>query len=355
MPMNDGPIQKTEAYRSVMQVSEERIAPKRNSPEKDAKAGDWKSLAAKYKLHSEQTFIEMFFLAVSKNERNVKVTNNDGTVIDNPLWQERSYMADGMDINVCQPFQRGSLPKVDPQGNPYYKELLKLSERVKNPVPDRCYGLDADTFSPEEMHINRLWNIHTGISPRIYHPAIAMEFGLHKDNTELEAQCARGGAALVNAVRSVRSAAGENIMNQGADKDCIIYTFAIRGEIAYLHINWALVEGATTTFHMHLLKEFSLRTESTIVDMRAALNNLLDWLVGERQIWIKKLLKKIMERGVKASVKNPVALENTTTEGGGPSVAGNDEEEENDTDAEGAASASAGQTPNKKRKKVGHA
>ena len=354
MPMEDEPVQSTEAYRSIIQASEERIGPKRYSLEKDAKAGDWKSLAAKYKVRSEQTFIEMFFLAVSQKTRNVQVKNNDNTVTDNPLWQERSYMDDGMDINICQPFQRGSLPKVDPRGNKIYKKLLESYTRIKNPVPDRCYGLAEKVFTSEEMHINRLLNIHTGISPLIYYPAIAIEFGLHKDTIELEAQCARGGAALVNALRSVRSAAGENIMTQGADQDSVIYTFAIKGEVAYLHVNWAFVEDdTTTTFHMHLLKEFSLRSASTIVEMRAALDNLKDWMVGERKSWIKQLLQKIIERGVKAIVKNPVALENTTTEDRGASVADKDEEEENDGDAEGADSASAGQTANKKRKHAG--
>ena len=359
MPMEDEPIQSTEAYRSVIQASEERIAPKRHSPKKDAEASEWKSLAAMYKVRSEQTFIEMFFLAVSQKTRNVQVKNNDGTVTDNPLWQERSYMDDGMDINVCQPFQRGSLPKVDPQGNKTYKKLLESHARIKNPIPDRCYGLAEKVFTSEEMHINRLLNIHTGISPLIYHPSIAIEFGLHKDTVELEAQCARGGAALVNALRSVRSAAGENIMTQGADQDSVIYTFAIKGEVAYLHVNWAFVEDdTTTTFHMHLLKEFSLRRASTIVEMRAALDNLKDWMVGERKSWIKQLLQKIIKRGVEAIVKNPVALENTTTKDSGASVAGKDEEEEEeeeeeDGDAEGADSVSAGQIANKKRKNAG--
>lgn len=362
MPMEDEPIQSSEAYRSIIQASEERIAPKRHSPEKDAKSCDWKSLAAMYKVRSEQTFIEMFFLAVSQNTRNVQVKNDDGTVTDNPLWQERSYMDDGMDINVCQPFQRGSLPKVDPQGNKIYKKLLESHARIKNPVPDRCYGLAEKVFTSEEMHINRLLNIHTGISPLIYHPAIAIEFGLHKDTIELEAQCARGGAALVNALRSVRSAAGENIMTPGADQDSIIYTFAIKGEVAYLHINWAFIEAdtTTTTFHMHLLKEFSLRRASTIVEMRAALDNLKDWMVGERKSWIKQLLRKIIERGVDAIVRNPVALENTTTNESGASVADEDGEEvevveDFDGDAEGANSVSAGQSQiaNKKRKHKG--
>lgn len=346
MPMQDDPIQSTEAYRSVMQASEERIASQRHSPEKEAKAGDWKSLAAKYKVRSEQTFIEMFFLAVSQPTRNIQVKNDDGTVTENPLWQERSYMDDGMDINVCQPFQRGSLPKVDPQGNKIYKKLLESHARIKNPVPDRCYGLAEKVFTSEEMHINNLLNSYTGISPLIYHPAIAIEFGLHKDTTELEAQCARGGAALVNALRSVRSAAGENIMTQGADQDSIIYTFAIKGEVAYLHVNWAFVEGdATTTFHMHLLKEFSLRTPSTIVEMRAALDNLKDWIVGQRKGWIKRLLQKIIERGVEGIVKNPVSLENPTAEHSA-SQADKEEEEQEEQEEQDV-------NTNKRRKKGG--
>ena len=347
-------IKSTDAYRAVMETSNVRIARGRHSPEKDTKAGDFEILAAKYKTRSEQTFIEMFFLPLTQGSRNVLVEDDSGNKTENPFWKERAWADDGMDINICQPFLRNSLPKVDTRGDKNYKKLLDSHERIKNPNPDRCYGLAEDAFTTEELRINHLLHKYIGISHGIYHPSIVIEFGLHKSITELEGQCARGGAALVNAIRSVRSAAGEDIMVDGADQDSMIYTFAISGEIAYLHVNWAFVEGSSTTFHMHLVKEFSLRRGPTIMEMRGALNNLLDWTVGDRQLWIKGLLQKIDAKGNKLVVPTPITLESTTDDGS-IVMEENGDEREGELAGGMAASVSGGGTPNKKRKNDGPA
>ena len=352
MPMEDLAISSTEAYRLVMEASNARIVRERCSPEKDAKAGEYKVLAANYKTRSEQTFIEMFFLPLTQGSRNVPVKDDSANETENPFWRERAWADDGMDINICQPFLRNSLPKVDTKGDKNYKKLLDSHERIKNPNPDRCYGLAKQAFSTEELRINHLLHKYIGISHGIYHPSIVIEFGLHKSITELEGQCARGGAALVNAVRSVRSAAGEDIMAEGADQDSLIYTFAISGEIAYLHVNWAFVQGISTTFHMHLVKEFSLRRGPTIMEMRAALNNLLDWTVCDRKTWIKGLLRKIDAKGNSVVVPTPITLESTTDDGS-IVIVGNEDDREDELASGMAASTSGFGTPNKKRKTDG--
>ena len=349
MPMENLAIKSTDAYRVVMEVSNARIARERCSPDKDAKASDFEVLAAKYKTRSEQTFIEMFFLPLTQGSRNVLVKDDSGNETENPFWRERAWADDGMDINICQPFLRNSLPKVDTKGDKNYKKLLDSHERIKNPNPDRCYGLAEQAFTTEELRFNHLLHKYIGISHGIYHPSIVIELGLHKSITELEGQCARGGAALVNAVPSVRSAAGEDIMVGGADQDSLVYSFAISGEIAYLHVNWAFVEGTSTTFHMHLVKEFSLRRGPTIMEMRGVLNNLLDWTVGDRQTWIKGLLRKIDAKGNRVTVPTPITLESTTDDGS-IIIVGNEDEEEDQLASGMAASTSGGGTPNKKRK-----
>ena len=352
MPMEDEAISSTEAYRLVMEASTARIARERCSPDKDAKADEYKVLAKNYRTRSEQTFIEMFFLPLTQGSRNVPVIDDNNNETENPFWRERAWADDGMDINICQPFLRGSLPKVDTKGDKNYKKLLDSHERIKNPNPDRCYGLAKPAFSTEELRINHLLHKYIGISNGIYHPSIIIEFGLHKSITELEGQCARGGAALVNAVRSVRSTAGENIMAEGADQDSLIYTFAISGEMAYLHVNWAFVQGISVTFHMHLVKEFSLRRGPTIMEMRAALNNLLDWTVYDRKTWIKGLLRKIDARGNSVVVPTPITLESTTDDAS-IVIVGNEAESEDRLASGMAASTSGVGTPNKKRKSDG--
>ena len=354
MPMGNLAIKSTDAYRVVMEVSNARITRERYSPDKDAKADEFEVLAAEYKTRSEQTFIEMFFLPLTQGSRHVLVNDGSSNEIENLFWRERAWAEDGMDINICQPFLRNSLPKVDTKGDKNYKKLLGSHERIKNPNPNRSYGLAEEAFTIEELHINHLLHKYIGISHGIYHSSIVIEFGLHKSITELEGQCARGGAALVNAVRSVRSASGEDIMVRGADQDSLIYTFAISGEITYLHVNWAFVEGTSTTFHMHLVREFSLRRGPIIMEMRDALNNLLDWTVGDRQTWIKGLLGKIDAMGNSVVVPTLITLESTTDDGSIVMVGIEDEREE-ELPSGISASVSGGGTPNKKRKQDGPA
>ena len=239
------------------------------------------------------------------------------------------------------------MPKVDTRGDKNHKKLLDSHERIKNPNPNRCYGLAEDAFTTGELRINHLLHKYIGISHGIYHPSIVIKFGLHKSITELEGQCARGGAALVNAVRSVRSAASEDIMTDGADQDSMIYTFAISGEIAYLHVNWAFVEGSSTTFYMHLVKEFSLRRGPTIIEMRGALNNLLDCTVGDRQTWIKALLQKIDAKGNRLVIPALITLESTTDDSS-VVIVGNEDERDDELAGGMAASVSGGTRSAKK-------
>lgn len=344
MPIEDQAIKSTEAYQAVMEISQARISRERHSPEKAAKASDYELLAAEYKERNEQTFIEMFFLPLMQRVRNVEVINDKGINTDNPWWEERAWADDGLDINVSRPFLRQSLPKVDTKDNRNLKKLLESHERIKNPVPDRCYALSQKAFTTEENQINLLLHKYTGISAGIFNPSVIIEFGMSKPILELEGQCARGGAALVNAFRCVRSAADENIMAPGADQDSLIYSFAITGVAACLFVHWAYVDGTNTTFHMHIVEEYSLRRGVTIVEMRGALNNLQDWTVGDRKVQIKALLHKIAAKGNQVAVPSPIALESATEE------TENTERDENEQASEAAASLSVGTTPNKKRK-----
>lgn len=344
-------ILSTDDYRTISATARTHLARERHSPEKYAKADEFSALAGKYKARSEQTFIEMFFLPLTRHARNVRIEDGDGNDVEHPLWTERPWAEDGLDINVCQPFLRGSLPKVDTRGDKNWQKLLDTHERIKNPCPDRCYGLAQEAFTMEEFRINCSLHKYTGISKGIFHPSIAIEFGLSKPIKELEGQCARGGAALVNAVRHVGLAGGEKIMAQGADRESLIYTFAMSGDIAYLHVHWAFVQGMDVTFHMHLMQEFSLRNGAGIMEMRGALNNILDWTVGDRQVWIKGLLRKIAAKGAEVSVQNTVTLESTTDDSS-IVVVSNEDGWDDELTGQMPTSASGG-TPNKKRKQDG--
>ena len=78
-------IKSIDVYRAVMETSNVRITQGRHSPEKDAKAGHFKVIVAKYKTRSEQTFIEMFFLPLTQGSCNVLVKDDSGNETENPF------------------------------------------------------------------------------------------------------------------------------------------------------------------------------------------------------------------------------------------------------------------------------
>ena len=78
----------------------------------------------------------------------------------------------------------------------------------------------------------------------------------------------------------------------------------------------------------------------------------MDWTVGDRQTWVKGLLRKIDAKGNRVVVPTPITLESTTDDGS-IVIVENEDEREDELASGVAASVSSGGTPNKKRKKDG--
>lgn len=214
------------------------------------------------------------------------------------MWEE-----DGLDVNISQPFLRESFPRINTEGKKVLQNFLNRHERIKNPTPDRVYGVAEDAFTEEENTVNNMYNKFAGLSPGLYHVGLIFEFGRDKSMEEVEAQCARGGAAAVHAARETRLAAEENIMQDGADLACVIYSFAVTPSVAHLSIHWAEIFRKRISFHMHYFQAYTLGEIEKILTMRRDLNNLLDWIFGDRKHWIKRMLKKI---DAKVSSSGPV-------------------------------------------------
>lgn len=47
------------------------------------------------------------------------------------------------------------------------------------------------------------------------------------------------------------------------------------------------------TFYIHYFQAYILREIEKIPQMRRDMNNLLDWIIGNRKDWTKRMLKKI--------------------------------------------------------------
>ena len=132
-----------------------------------------------------------------------------------------------MDKNCSGRFMRGSLPKLKTGGNKIFENLLKTHDRIKNPAPDRAYRYHKLAFSPREYDVIRMFNRYTGISEGVWLPEVIIEFGREKSMATVEAQYARGAAALANVGYQMRIAAGDVVSQGGADLDMVVYSFAV--------------------------------------------------------------------------------------------------------------------------------
>ena len=235
--MENQPAIKGDLYLQVRQKTERILAKKRNSFKKE-ELGDWYAKRCrKYADRNEATFIAKFFETLKSKGRNVQVLGKDDQAEDKPIWDERMWEEDGLDVNISQPFLRESLPRIDSEGKKVLQSFLNRHERIKNPTADRVYGVAEDAFAEEENTVNNMYNKFAGLSPGLYHVGLIFEFGRDKSVEEVEAQCARGSAAAVQAACEIRLAAGENIMQDGADLACVIYSFAVTPSIAHLSIH----------------------------------------------------------------------------------------------------------------------
>ncbi|KAL9129306.1 MAG: hypothetical protein Q9217_002217 [Psora testacea] len=287
MPIDSPTVMERQAYQDAMAFAQRILSRQGISPTTEGFAKDMEALRRKYAHRNEQTFIIEYFWPLMGKGRHV----------EGP--EERPWKKDGLDINSSQPFLREALPKVDAKKDKLLERLLSRHERVKNPVPDVLYGLSKESFSDAEETVNKLLNVYTGISSGIRHPAVIVEFKTGDSIEEVEAQCARAGAALVNSTRQLLVAAGENILTPGADVRTPLFSFAFVPSLAQLSIHWAEVtDDKSIIFHMHPIEQYGLRVPNGggALAMRRSLNNILEWIVGERKDWIKQLLAAIAQR-----------------------------------------------------------
>ncbi|KAL9102562.1 MAG: hypothetical protein Q9163_002312 [Psora crenata] len=319
MPIEDPKVRGTNEFKIVHNVAKEVLGRERDSPEIGGKKKKyWKDLHEHYVNRNEQTFRDQFFIPFTSPERNVSK--------DGETYLPRRFADDGLDCNSNQPFVRGSLPKINTHRHKSWQRLLNTHARIKNPVPDFCWGYSTEVLTRDEEIICLLYNRYTGISSGIWNPSVLAEFK-QWDLKSAKAQCARGGAALVNTNRQLALAMGKDIHELGADKESIVYSFAVAHETAQCFVHWVNVtkEGPriVTTSHMHLVAAYSFPAGSEgIFQLRHDLNNILDWVVDTRKSWFKNLLAAIE---VKDLNEFPMTIELEDE-------VDNDEEDEDKTD-----------------------
>lgn len=304
MQANSIPIEDEEAIENhphLFDHAKEIINRTRNSPMSLEWQQNVKKKRNEYATRNESTWINKFWPALidTEGERNVQCKDKTGSPLDPDLWEavawEKSFLDENWDCNL----RTDSVPKLETD-DPNVQLILDSLPRITNPRPDIAFGLKQQAFSAEERLVNNRYQTYAQVSQGIYHPWLLVETKTTSGNVEdVENQCCRGGASLVAAARQMigdsdPDAAGSS---RGADFQSIAFSVALVPTVANIFCHWAEVISANeVVYHMHMIKSFAIRDLDNAIRLHHAVDNVLDWGVDERKIYMKGVLRKIAER-----------------------------------------------------------
>ncbi|KAL8988309.1 MAG: hypothetical protein Q9177_002597 [Variospora cf. flavescens] len=257
-------------------------------------------------------------------------------------WAARDWADDGLDENDNRVFQAGSVPRIG-SANDNHKAILNDLPRISNPQPDIIHGTSIKKhYTDEERAVIAQFSKITQVSMGLACPFLGVEVKTKGDIEEAANQACPEGASMVAAHRNLevlaRPAAQKAKGNQTADAAKAIttlakpnttpsaskhvagskakgnaesntskadfstkaYTMVLTPKYAQINVHWVHIgegEGEEAlTYHMHCIKSYALNEQDNLKACRAAVNNILDWGLGERDKKIKALLNQVHDR-----------------------------------------------------------
>lgn len=285
---------------------------------------------------------------VSKNVSIDKDLSTDAPVIWEPVYWDKDHLASARN----QLFLAESVPPLQ-SPDTLAMALQQEFPKLKTPKPDIAYALKSTAFDKEEQYLNNYWIQYAGISSGIYYPFFLIEYKSSAGSIEdATTQACRGGAALVHAMRQMKtlasspaitaakttlkasttaptdsqlptpgetetmgsqpsppadtatntdltmlSTAATDSSNTASSMDPtqFAFTLALVPSCAQIYIHWAEEghNGSELKYHMHLVDAYILTRQKDVEDLRRAIDNILDWGVLTRKTAVKQLLARI--------------------------------------------------------------
>ncbi|KAL8651105.1 MAG: hypothetical protein Q9210_003445, partial [Variospora velana] len=323
--LNDMPVEADaalQAYPEVMQYAQDLLEDPRHSPPlTKERLGSIQKNRKKFSSRNETTFTRKFFGVFQSVERDVKEREGDLQV---PVgWVSRDWEEDGLDENDDKLFRAGCVPKIK-TFNEAQKKLLQGLPSISKPQPDILYGYDKDSFTSDEDLVNASFLDITSVSEGIFHPFFDVEVKTHGDIQEAVSTACTGGATLVQAHRKLNALVstteqqgetpeqqGETTEQQGetpeqqgrgpsfntpyADMSTVAFSMVLSPGLATIYIHWAEVKGQKITYHMHGAGGYAIQWDKGLKECHSAVNNILDWGLGQRRRAINEQLRKLYE------------------------------------------------------------
>ncbi|KAI4115642.1 MAG: hypothetical protein LQ338_007827 [Usnochroma carphineum] len=296
----------------------------RDSPDRPQAGQELAELMRKYSHHNESTLMHQWFHPLVKDDRQpnqgfheqgagaVDGDEEESASVLNPDGVWRLFRADGLDSSWDKEFRRNSIPQLNHPDKKALAALLKDLPRLVNPKPDITYGYDNDSFTDEQQLLNFRHSPVAKISDAIDWPFFIVEAKLGGMDA-VQNQCIRSGSALVHSIR--RLLQEYDIAVNDISDESTVFTLAITTGSAYIHVHWAEKRAdGTMAYHMKSVSGFSLGFEPAQMDLRKAINNILDWGLLRRKHKIDKMLEVMLAKteGGKRAAPSPSSAETSS-------------------------------------------
>lgn len=340
--------------RNVIKRAKDVLDQKRGSDWSSQQAFAVKETIDDYCDETETTFLINLMRVLLGQTRKVPIRElSDVEKEEQQNWIEKEWRKDHLRARWNIDFVTDSIPKIDPQNDPYWDQVFKSVPRVANPKPDIAFAILKDAFDLRKQELfNQLQCTLTG--PGAYHTFFILEAkSMDCSIQEAENQCIRSGAAMVNNRRTFNLAVGLNAKptahaqhsgkqtTQGsaerntqkqpqnssaqemhdptntdlgqtmysagckADPDSFAFSLAIAADQAKMFVNWALDRpNGTVHWHMHRLATYSFDNLDHLTQLHHDIDNVLDWGVGPR----KRKIEELIDRSIEVSLKGNRSL-----------------------------------------------
>ncbi|KAL8792525.1 MAG: hypothetical protein Q9195_004895 [Heterodermia aff. obscurata] len=297
---NDADALATPKGKSIFKTAKDLVAGDRLSPPSHKMLKEFVLTLQEEQGSNEATFMDVMWHILVAKRRSVKAKHYDPAAEDDDVLRRR-WKDDHLRHRVDQEFVRGYLPGLDPDGEATLAKLLAKHIGMKNPKPDLVYGLAQDAFKEVGTIANSGHRDLAQISPGIYHPFFIIEFKSHKgDLMDAMNQASRGGAVLTNSMNILKQNAGIRESADEYDLGSFAFSLVLDPFSAKTYVHWRELrvknEKSIMYHHMHFIDGYILESKESVDKLRVAVNNILDWGVGERRTWLLEMLAQLETR-----------------------------------------------------------
>lgn len=293
-------------FRNLVMSVADAERPSGRKPESEKR---WQNRMKKLHVHTEATMLDHILPLLVKVGRQVPVSRpptmeEQDKQVYHSLWED--FEDSGLDWTLDREFVRTYLPNsyLDVGYHAEIAKTLAKQRGIKNPKPDRAYGLAINEIPPPEDHAGLLRDETLGLLnaiPGLQHAFFLIE-GVQSagDPEKTKNQACRGGTVAVHIQRLLLEAIGQDTMLEGPDCQTYVYTATIDSNTMSFWVNFAYVKVMPSglkgvSYYMELIFTYNFRSPDAELYLRRLCHNILDWGVRSRRPMLEERCSKMYE------------------------------------------------------------